>query len=224
MESPLSCALVWSVPSLPSAFISHPQDLRYRGHGRDRVHSHCFVVIAVLSKKDFKYKSRQKWNWINITVVQRGPPTAPESTSSFIGFPAPSVWFLKSNPEDLTEHFSLRNPLDKLIVVRSSCSAGVQKSRLALKLISPWMMLWKPEHVRRIWFSGLNQKNTQLCLTCFSCLHFLLPRPGWTQFLVQCRHYSVICCRNPPCVWDYPERSGRWKTQLYHLIYTPTLK
>lgn len=76
--------------------------------------------------------------------MQRGPPTTPESTSSFIGFPAPSFWFLKTNPEDLPERFSLRNLLDKLIVVRSS--VGVQKSRVALKLISPWMMLWKPEH------------------------------------------------------------------------------
>lgn len=79
------------------------------------------------------------------TVVSKGPLTTPESTSSSIGFPAPSVWFLKSNPEDLTERFSLNNLLDKLIVVRSSCSAGVQKSRLPLKLMSPWMMLWKLE-------------------------------------------------------------------------------
>lgn len=54
-------------PSLPSEEISHPQDLCYRGRGRSRVRSHCFVVIGVLTKKGFKYKSRQKWNWINIT-------------------------------------------------------------------------------------------------------------------------------------------------------------
>lgn len=120
--------------------------------------------------------------------MQQGPPTASESLECHLalGFlldPSGLCVRLFDVVRVILNISQITSPLDKLILVWSSCSARVQKLSVSQTHLSSDDAAKAGSRQTALTLWTQPKQSTQLYLSCISCLHFLLPRPGWTQFL-----------------------------------------